>query len=222
LNELTVNVTQFFRDSDVYEKLREKIVPGIMKTKGAAGNKSLRIWSAGCASGEEPYSIAILINEVLGVEGDSWNVRVVGSDYDDESLKVARAGVYRDIDLPAEIEPTRYFAITAKGARHEYKVLDVIRNNVRFEKINLLEHETPRQFDMVVCRNVLIYFGREMQIKLMKALAGGIRGEGYLVLGKSETIGPEASKFLKPVFSPERIYQLINAKKPASKGSGNG
>ncbi len=209
LDEITVNVTQFFRDADVYEKLRSAVIPRLLKAKETVSSRTIRIWSAGCSSGEEAYSIAILFDDTLGKNADKWNVRVLGSDYDDRSLKVARAGTYQDLELPKNINASRYFTVTSSGSGTEYRVRDEVRGKVRFEKINLLEHEPRRHYDIVLCRNVLIYFGREVQAKFIQALAGSIMGEGYLVLGKSETVGPEVSRVLKPIFPVERIYQLV-------------
>jgi chemotaxis protein methyltransferase CheR len=208
LNELTVNVTQFFRDQDVFKKMRELAIPGILKNKAHISARTIRVWSAGCASGEEPYSLAILINEVLGADAKKWTIRVLGSDYDDKSLKLARAGVYQDLELPRGINPSAYFIVSKTETGLEYRVREDIKAQVRFEKKNLLEHEARRHYDLVVCRNVLIYFSREVQVKIIEALAASILGEGYLVLGKSETLGPEVSGLLKPVAPVERIYRL--------------
>jgi chemotaxis protein methyltransferase CheR len=218
LNELTVNVTQFFRDSDVYKRLREDVLPEIIQAKMRISARSLRIWSAGCASGEEPYSLVMLINELLGAESLNWNIRVVGSDYDDNSLKVARTGVYRNLELEEDIDPRKYFLISENEGGSEFEVREGVRRQVRFEKKNLLEHQPRRHFDLVLCRNVLIYFGRDVQARILELLAKSILWEGYLVLGKSETIGPEMSELLKPVFPVERIYRVVGGKSKVRRG----
>jgi chemotaxis protein methyltransferase CheR len=218
LNELTVNVTQFFRDHDVYNRLRDVIIPEIIKAKTHIGSRTMRIWSAGCASGEEPYSLVMLINEVLGAESLKWNIRVLGSDYDDKSLKVARAGVYQNLELQDYVDPERYFLISEKEGGHEFRLREEITRQVRFEKKNLLEHQPKRHFDLVLCRNVLIYFGREVQIKILELLAKSILWEGYLILGKSETVGPESAGLIKPLFPVERIYKVVGVRPSARKG----
>ncbi len=222
LNELTVNVTQFFRDGDVYGKLREVVMPAITEANEVLHSRTLRVWSAGCSSGEEPYSIAILANEVLGSEAPRWNVRVMGSDYDDKSLAIARAGAYRGLELPPEIDAERYFVIKENGGGLEYKVRDELRARVKFEKANLLEYGARRHFDLVLCRNVLIYFEREVQARIVETLVGSILGEGYLVLGKSETTGPAVSKVLRQVFPAERIYKVIPGERLGARGGRNG
>jgi chemotaxis protein methyltransferase CheR len=222
LNELTVNVTQFFRDQDVFKKMRELVIPGILKNKAHISARTIRVWSAGCSSGEEPYSLAILINEVLGAEAKKWTIRILGSDYDDKSLKVARVGVYQDLELPKGINPSAYFLVSRTESGLEYRVREDIKTQVRFEKKNLLEHEARRHYDLVVCRNVLIYFSREVQVKIIEALAASILGAGYLVLGKSETLGPEVSGLLKPVAPVERVYRLNVDAKVGGRGGRNG
>jgi chemotaxis protein methyltransferase CheR len=217
LNELTINVTQFFRDSDVYERLRKVTIPEIIQAKTRIGSSTMRIWSAGCSSGEEPYSLVMLINEVLGAESLNWNIRVVGSDYDDKSLKLAREGVYQNPELHEEVVPERYFLISENEGGHEFRLREEVKRQVRFEKKDLLEHQPRRHYDLVLCRNVLIYFGREVQVRILELLARSILLEGYLVLGKSETVGPESSGLLKPVFPVERIYKVAEVKPKARK-----
>lgn len=208
MNELTINVTQFFRDADVYAKLRDSVFPDLIKAKSAMGSRTLRIWSAGCASGEEPYSLAILIEKALGDEALTWNVRVLGSDFDEKSLARARQGVYQDLEMLDGVDAERYFEISEKYETKVFRVKDEIKRRVRFEKINLLAEGESRHFDMVLCRNVLIYFGRQVQNKIIVTLASTILRDGYLVLGKSETLGADVTTMFKPAFARERIYQL--------------
>jgi len=209
MNELTINVTQFFRDPDVYARLRESVLPELVETKTRMGSRTLRIWSAGCASVEEPYSMALLIDEVLAGNSKAWNVRVLGSDFDEKSLAVARLGTYQDLEMLPGVQADRYFEIVKKPEGTEYRVKDEIKRKVRFEKINLLAESEARHFDMVLCRNVLIYFGRKVQTRIIETLSRSILRDGYLVLGKSETLGQEASQAFKPVFHRERIYQML-------------
>lgn len=214
MNELTINVTQFFRDKDVYLKLRDEVLPGLVRAKAAMGSRSLRIWSAGCASGEEPYSLAILVEETLGEDSGKWNVRVLGSDFDDKSLEHAREGTYEDLEMLEPIDAGKYFEISESQGTKLFRVKDEIKRRVRFEKINLLAESEARHFDLVCCRNVLIYFGRQVQNKIIENLSNSILRDGYIVLGKSETLGPDLSTIFKPAFARERIYQLAVDPKP--------
>jgi chemotaxis protein methyltransferase CheR len=226
MNELTINVTQFFRDADVYQKLRANVLPDLVKAKAKMGSRTLRVWSAGCASGEEPYSVAILLDQVLGAEMSHWNVRVLGSDFDEKSLAAARVGTYDNIDILEGVEAEKYFEVSPGQDYTKYSVRDEIKRRVRFEKINLLAETEARHFDIVLCRNVLIYFGRNVQSKIIETLSSSILREGYLVLGKSETLGQEAAQLFRPTFPRERIYQLIGdarsgeARQPPASGRG--
>ncbi|MHB8894473.1 MAG: CheR family methyltransferase [Candidatus Geothermincolia bacterium] len=209
MNELTINVTQFFRDPDVYSKLWENVLPDLIKSKKAMGSRTLRIWSAGCASGEEPYSMAILLEDILGEESKRWNIRVLGSDFDDRSLLAARQGAYLDLEMLKGLEPSKFFEIEQVTEGVQWQVKEEVKRRVKFEKLNLLAEEEPRHFDMVLCRNVLIYFGRKVQTRIIETLSKSILREGFLVLGKSETLGQDAAQAFRPIFPRERIYQLI-------------
>lgn len=216
LNELTINVTQFFRDKDVYTRLRDDVIPEMIEAKRAIASRSLRTWSAGCASGEEPYSLAMLLDHDLGVELDTWNVRILGSDIDDGSLAVAREARYTEVDMLEGMDMHKYFEKKDTPEGRVYLVREQIKRRVKLEKINLLEGHGRRHFDMVICRNVLIYFSREVQSRIIESLASSMQKDGFLVLGKSETLGPEASAYFKPVFPRERIYRLTSAVTPAA------
>jgi len=210
MNELTINVTQFFRDPDVYNRLWRNVLPDLVSAKKNMGSRTLRVWSAGCASGEEPYSIAVLLEEVLGEDARRWNVRILGSDFDDRSLASAKEGVYYNLEMLKGIEPSKYFQVDQVPDGSRWRVKEGIKRKTRFEKVNLLAETEARHFDMVFCRNVLIYFGRQVQANIVEALSRSILRDGYLVLGKSETLGQEASQSFKAVFPRERIYQLLS------------
>lgn len=222
LNELTINVTQFFRDKDVYERIRDNVIPGVIESKSSIGSRTLRVWSAGCASGEEPYSMAILVDQVLGDEIGGWNVRIVGSDIDERSIRVAKAGLYGEIDVLEDMDPDRYFEKEDREDGAVYMVREDVKRRVRFEKFNLLDEYEPRHFDIIMCRNVLIYFGRDVQRRIVEVLSQSILREGYLILGKSETLGQETNLSFKPEFPRERIYRhllesRIGIRKPADR-----
>jgi chemotaxis protein methyltransferase CheR len=212
LNQLTINVTQFFRDKDVYDKIRGDVIPSMLRSKGLVGSRSLRVWCAGCATGEEPYSMAVLLDHVLGRDIDNFNIRVLGSDIDDRSLEVARQGVYPQRELLEGMDPDTYFEKLNTDDGIVYKVREHVRRRVKFEKLNLFELEGRRHYDMIMCRNVLIYFSREVQARIIEIIASSIMREGYVVLGKSETLGHEASAYFRAAFPRERIYQRVPGK----------
>lgn len=204
INDLTINVTEFFRDPDVYEALRSRVIPEIIEYKEKIGSYNLRAWSAGCATGEEPYSLSILFHEALrkGDPGMQWMLRITATDLDDEALKTARGGYYENVKLLPGMELDRYFHREGTG----YRVKEEIKRPIRFMLLDLMHKPPLRHLDLILCRNVLIYFEREKQTKILDIFAQCLRSGGFLVLGKSETIvGSEGSSF-RPYRRKERIY----------------
>ena len=223
MNELTINVTQFFRDKDVYLRIRDAVIPMVFKSKEAVGSKTIRVWSAGCASGEEPYSMAMLLDHMLGPDEKRWNIRILGSDLDNESIKVAKDGTYSEVDMLEGMDIREYFTTEDTPRGRVYRLRERIKRKVRFEKLNLLEENERRHFDLILCRNVLIYFSREVQRRIIETLASDILREGYLVLGKSETLGQEAGRLFKQAYPRERIYQhIVGEGKLKVAGDGDG
>ncbi len=207
INDLTINVTEFFRDPDVFEALRSWVIPEIFDYKGRIGSYNLRVWSAGCATGEEPYSLSILFHDAIRERGlsTSWILRITATDLDDEALRIAKEGYYENVRLLPGMELDRYFHREGKG----YRVKEEIKRPVRFVLLDLMRRPPLRHLDLVLCRNVLIYFEREKQVKILDIFAQCLRSGGFLVLGKSETIvGSEGSSF-KPWRRKERIYVRV-------------
>lgn len=209
MDEITINVTQFFRDKDVYTKINEELIPRIIESRQRLGSKSLRVWSAGCASGEEPYSMAILLDHYYRRQLKGWNVRIVGSDFDVNSLKKAKKGIYQIVDLLEEMDPERYFEVAGNEEEPAFRVRDMYRQMVRFEEMNLFNDHRKRQCDIIMFRNVLIYFDRNNQSRIINSVAKALTPEGFLVLGKSETLGNEMRGNFEPVFPRERIFKII-------------
>lgn len=221
LNELTVNVTQFFRDKDVFQRLQDDVLPVLFKSKEEIGSSTIRVWSAGCATGEEPYSMAILVDHGLGAKKGRWNIRVLGSDIDIESIKAAKKGEYSNVDTLGDMDIGAYFETADTPLGRLYRVRDPVKSMVRFERTDLLEEKESRRFDLVLCRNVLIYFSRDVQSRIVEGLASKILKNGYLVLGKSETLGQRAGNLFEPTFPRERIYRYLADKgKPGAGGAG--
>jgi two-component system CheB/CheR fusion protein len=198
-----INVTEFFRDQPLYNHLREHIIPDII-THARASGKEIRIWSAGCATGEEAYSIAILLAEILGVEASQFNIRIFATDVDADAITFARRGRYPAPSLASMSDDlrARYFIPTESG----YEVTKFIRNMVIFGEHDLGQRAPFPRMDLVFCRNVLIYFTTELQAHTIQAFAFSLRNGGYLVLGNAETTGSMSPYFtlLHPHF---RIYR---------------
>ena len=202
---LTINVTRFYRNADTWSLLRRDILPLLC----APGTGEIRIWSAGCSSGEEAYTIAILAAEQFERAGRSSELRrlaVDATDVDRQSLQRARAARYRPeslVELPAELA-RRYF----EPVPPELQVVSRVRERVSVRILDLSGgRPLRRDYHMIVCRNVLIYFDRPMQERLLRLFTDSLAPGGYLVLGKVESlVGPVRDR-LRLVDARERVYR---------------
>jgi chemotaxis protein methyltransferase CheR len=207
---LTNNESYFFRDREQLNLLKERILPQIIQRQRQQGNLTLRIWSAGCSTGQEPYSLAIILREILP-DIDSWNLSIFGTDIDLGALNQARAGLYSDWSF-RNTEPRikqLYFNPIAKN----YQINPIIRQMVTFQKINLLTDQFPQMFsgiqeiDLIVCRNVFIYFGLSTIAEILDKFYHTLRPSGYLLVGHSELASQNLSRFQIQIFSHSLIYQ---------------
>jgi chemotaxis protein methyltransferase CheR len=186
-NMLTINVSEFFRDAAQFERLRAAVLPDLL----ANGGRKLKIWSAACSHGEEPYSVAIILHEL----GALHRASILATDIDRVVLAKARAGgPYTAADLrnarPAEIR--EYF--TTDGAA--YTVVDTLRRRVDFRELNLLADRFDTGFDLIICRNVMIYFSEETKQRLFEGFYRSLTAAGVLFLGGTEAlIGSESRGF---------------------------
>lgn len=204
INDLTINVTEFFRDHDVYEAIRKQVLPELIDHKRGSRIYSLRAWSAGCATGEEPYSLAILFLNALEREGDaeSWTVRITATDLDDKALERARAAKYEMVKPLPGLILEDYF--TREGGL--YAVREEIKRPVRFLLIDIMKQPPLRHLDLILCRNVLIYFERDKQHLILEIFHSCLRPGGFLVLGKSEAVVGAGESGFEPYKRRERIY----------------
>lgn len=206
LDALTINVTKLFRNWEVYASVATNVVPILWHRQ----TPRIRVWSAGCSSGDEPYSIAILFHRFAAVNGmlpQIGRVSVLGTDIDRQCLEAARLAQFEESDFadtPAELRQ-RYFT-----NNEPFTVSQSIRDMVRFQSRDLLnETPPPGPHDLIVCRNVLIYFDRETQERLFEMFYHALAPDGFLVLGKVETIlGRYRSRFA-PVDGRGRIFRRI-------------
>lgn len=204
LDALTINVTRLFRNREVYDVLARHVIP----TLWAGAEGPIRVWSAGCSSGQEPYSLAVLFHHHAVTRqalGALSRVDIHGTDIDRRSLEAAARGGFEEGDFAEtpEVLRTRYFAPTPP-----FTVVDEARRLVRFGRLDLLHDPIPPgAHQLVMCRNVLIYFDRASQeqvfVKFFDALAPG----GFLVLGKVETLLGEARRRFVAVDARERVFQ---------------
>jgi chemotaxis methyl-accepting protein methylase len=207
LDALTINVTKLFRNWETYSAIAEKVVPELW----ARADATINVWSAGCSSGEEPYSLAALFHrhaERAGALGQlASRVRVLGSDIDARSLAAAQTGAFEEgdfTDTPPELR-RRYFAPVAP-----FTIVPDVKRLVRFERRDLLaEAPPPGPHHLIVCRNVLIYFDRETQERLFDKFYRALAPDGFLVLGKVETLLGAARTRFAAVDGRERIFRPL-------------
>jgi two-component system, chemotaxis family, CheB/CheR fusion protein len=179
-----IKVTEFFRDPELFDYLKEEVLPELIEEAREEENQ-LRIWSAGCATGEEAYSLAILVSEVLGREAGLFNVRIFATDIDEDAVEFARRGVYPPSALKGlSEEQIGHYLVEEDGS---YQVKKQIRGMIVFGEHDLAQRSPFPHVDLVVSRNVLIYFSNELQRRALQLFAYSLRDGGYLVLGKAES-----------------------------------
>jgi two-component system, chemotaxis family, CheB/CheR fusion protein len=179
--ELLIGVTRFFRDTEAFDSLKKTVFPEI------ASRKSIRIWSAGCSTGEEVYSVAILLNEYIEKHKLDCEIKIFATDIDRSSIEYAGKGFYPD-SIVADVDPaylTKYFAKVDNG----YLVNESIRKNIVFAAHNILKDSPFSKLDLMICRNLFIYFKQEVQSRILSLIYYSIKPAGFLFMGSSETLG---------------------------------
>jgi chemotaxis protein methyltransferase CheR len=179
--------TSFFRDTTPFARLKNDVLPRLIAARRAAGQRGLRLWSAACASGQEPYSLAMLVRE-YGTPLDAWPVEILATDLSRHILAQAERGVYSQFDvqrgLPVQML-VKYF--TQEG--DQWQVREEIRKMVSFQPQNMLDRPYGLGvFDVIFCRNVLIYFDVDVKRNVLSALAQALKPDGFLFLGGAETV----------------------------------
>lgn len=205
LKVLTIHVSQFFRNFDTFEKLRLEIIPQLFAFARESGRPNLTFWSLGCASGEEPYTLALILKEHFAAEMAQTPVIIEATDVDQSILDAARAGLYspeRLQELP-ELYLQKYFT----RENEQFRLQPAITGMVTFRHGEMLNRLLYHECDLLLCRNVLIYFSREQQEKVLANIAGILGSHAYLVLGKSETILGDTRALFRTVCPVERIYR---------------
>jgi two-component system CheB/CheR fusion protein len=205
-NDMLISVTHFFRDTKSFEVLCDTIFPELTRKKDE--NEPLRIWIAGCATGEEAYSMAICLQEQLGDKAAAMKIQIFATDISETAIAKARTGVYRPGELEG-ISPSRLQQFFTK-IDGSYQVNKVIRDMCVFAHHNLLKDPPFSKIDLVSCRNVLIYLEPVLQKRALTTFNYSLQQDGYLMLGKSETIGTNTDIFT-PYNSSEKIYHRKGA-----------
>ena len=202
LDAFSVNVTSFFRNPEVWEEIRS-----VLRTLSAERDR-VRLWSAACSDGREPYSLAMLALD--DPEVDASRVEITATDIDREILAAARQGVYRSTrttDIGEQLAPLDEYERYVERDGDQFAVADPVKELVSFERHDLISGDPKSDFDLVVCRNLFIYIDAEHKLPILETVSNSLSASGYLVIGKTETL-PDS---LKPAFEPRarrlRIYK---------------
>jgi chemotaxis methyl-accepting protein methylase len=213
IQALTIKLSNFFRNPLVYEFLYSYVLPEML-----AENHFLKIWSIGCARGEEPYSVAIMIHDLKKLTRKSCDVKILGTDIDSEALEQAMKGEYREDDL-FEVKKKyldTYFTRTQNSGRTHptalFRINDEIKSMVAFERADIMNWEKLREthsndYQLILCRNVLIYMTRNLQEKVQSNLSEMIIENGYLVIGETETLAGSLRDFFIKILPEKKIFK---------------
>ena len=207
--DLLINVTSFFRDPKIFELLAEKVIPDLVRLQPV--DRPLRVWVAGCSTGEETYTLAMLFLEEIAAAKRNIKLQVFASDVDGDAVAFARDGVYPE-SIAAEVSPARLARFFAKE-EHGYRVVPELRGVVVFTVQNVLADPPFSRIDLVSCRNLLIYLRPEAQAKVLSLFHFALRDGGILLLGGSETVGNLDDRF-EPIFKTQRIYRHVGRLRP--------
>lgn len=202
LDSFSINVTSFFRDPDVWENLRT-----VLRTL-TRERRDPRLWSAPCSDGREPYSLAMLALDDPGV--DASRIRITGTDISEEALDAARAGRYqttRLTDIESELAPLDDYAPYVDRDGDRFEVTDRVRRLVTFERHDLIRDDPIGEFDLVLCRNLLIYIAPEYEEPIFETLDSALTDDGYLVLGTTETMPRSYASRYEPIGNDTRIQR---------------
>jgi two-component system CheB/CheR fusion protein len=204
--DFLIRVTQFFRDPAAFEALKQKVFPVL--TRERAATAPVRIWVAGCSTGEEVYSLAISLMEYLEDKPASFPIKILATDLNEAALEKARSGVYVD-NIEIDVSPERLRRFFIRGAGH-YQINKAVRDLCVFSRHNMVSDPPFSHLDLVSCRNLLIYLDSALQRRVLPILHYALKVDGFLFLGASENIGP-FSELFEPVDTKHRIF----VKKPA-------
>ncbi|MEH2349154.1 MAG: CheR family methyltransferase [Nostoc sp.] len=205
-NTILINVTAFFRDSSAWQYLAEEILPNLIKNKKTSDQ--IRIWSAGCASGEEAYTLAMLMAEILGAEDFRQRVKIYATDVDEDALNQARQAVYSAKDVQAVPEELRHKYFEIIGNRYVFR--QDLRRSVIFGRHDLLQDAPISRLDLLVSRNTMMYFNSETQGRILARFHFALNDNSYLFLGKAEMLLMHSNLFT-PIDLKNRIFTKISS-----------
>jgi chemotaxis protein methyltransferase CheR len=187
LDRITINVSEFFRNPETFIAVRRNVIPAIIQTKKEIGAASIRVWSSGCATGEEPYSLAILFSEVLEELKEKIKIRIYATDIDKAALNQAQAGIYKEKALK-ELKNYQISSYFQKNEQGLYAINSKFKEMIKFSYHNMISDEPLQRMDLIFCRNVIIYFNKELQKLVYDNFYKALVPRGYLVAGKTESL----------------------------------
>jgi chemotaxis protein methyltransferase CheR len=204
LDSLSINVTGFFRNPEAWEKLR------LVLRELTDEHRQVRIWSAPCADGREPYSIAMLALDDPEIRDRS--IEITGTDINRDILREARRGEYetsQTTDIAEELEPLDDYSQYIEQDGDRFTVRDRVKQPVSFEQHDLIRGDPKRDFDLVLCRNLLIYIDADYKTPIFETIRGSLREGGHLMIGMTETLPADCRDAFEPVYKQHRIYRRI-------------
>lgn len=206
LDDLSINVSDFFRDRRIFITLKEKILPNLLKEISVNNGKGIRIWSIGCAKGQEPYSLAIILKDTMENEKKELNISIHATDINEALLKHASKGFYQKKEM--KNVPKKYLdKYFAKMNKNEFQTKENIRKLIKFRQHNIISEDILGKFHLILCRNLFIFFTPELQKKTFNKIHSSLKKDGILVLGTAET--PKDGNLFRNLSSRDHIYQKI-------------
>ncbi|MEB1807481.1 MAG: PAS domain-containing protein [Bacillaceae bacterium] len=207
-HDMLIGVTHFFRDPDAFHLIKKEVLPQIFQQKRKDQEKDIRIWVAGCSTGEEAYSVAIMFKEYMDDIQEDFNIRIFATDLDNNSIKIAMQGVYPDsiVSSLSNKRLSKYFDQQDRS----YKVKKEIRDMIIFAPHNIAKDSPFVHLDFISCRNMMIYFQPELQKKVLSLFHFSLNKNGFLFLGPSETIG-KLSNLYEVIHSKWKIFRYVDS-----------
>jgi len=205
-DSLSINVTKFYRNKHIWETFSSNIIPKLLNSSKI--NNTIRVWSAGCATGEEPYSIAIMFSEAL--KNTNYKIKIIATDINSQLLQDAKKGVY-SFNTLQNLDPNLIKSYFTKEGKHHYKVNKKIKDLVTFQLGDIVTYPLS-YLDVILCRNLLIYYSKDSQNLILKKFHKVLKENEFLVLGMDESmLGHKIANSFLPIFPRERIYQKLSS-----------
>ncbi|MFK7961735.1 MAG: protein-glutamate O-methyltransferase CheR [Phycisphaerales bacterium] len=207
IDAMTTNETLFFRDDAPFDVLQHRVIPMVFDEKSSTPSpRRLRIWSAACSTGQEPYSLSMILHELVP-DIRQWDIRILATDISERAISAAQTGVYSELEigrgLPDQLR-RKYF----KEDAGQWRITDNVRSIINFRRLNLLTNFAALgQFDIVLCRNVAIYFDADVQKDLFQRLAKVLSPSGYMFVGASESLAKFGPMFVPQMHCRATYYQ---------------